>query len=85
MARAGLRDSALATAETARADSTVDETRNLVMLEAIVHTILGRHSQALDDLEVYFRANPQLRGQDDTWWWKDLRTDPRWQKIVGAD
>jgi hypothetical protein len=55
------------------------------MLEAIVHTILGHHSQALDDLEVYFRANPQLRGQDDTWWWKDLRTDPRWQEIVGAD
>jgi TolB-like protein len=85
LARAGLRDSALATAETARADSTVDETRNLVMLEAIVHTILGHHSQALDDLEVYFRANPQLRGQDDTWWWQDLRTDPRWQEIVGAD
>ncbi|HET7239706.1 MAG TPA: hypothetical protein VFI77_01030, partial [Gemmatimonadales bacterium] len=85
LARAGLRDSALATARSARADSTVDVTRDLTMLEAIVHNLLGQRSDALDDLEVYYRANPQLRAgmsRDETWWWTELRRDPRWQAIA---
>ena len=59
LARAGLRDSALATARSARADSTVDETRDLTMLEAIVHNMLGQRGNALDDLAVFYRSNPQ--------------------------
>jgi tetratricopeptide (TPR) repeat protein len=85
LARAGLRDSALATARSARADSTVDVTRDLSMLEAIVHNLMGQRGNALDDLAVYYRANPQLRAgmsRDETWWWKDLRRDPRWQAIA---
>jgi eukaryotic-like serine/threonine-protein kinase len=85
LARADLRDSALATARRARADSTVDVTRDLAMLEAIVHNLLGQRTDALDDLEVYYGANPQLRAgmrRDETWWWKDLREDPRWKGIA---
>jgi tetratricopeptide (TPR) repeat protein len=87
LARAGLRDSALATARRAQADSTVDETRDLAMLQAIVHTLLGQRGDALDDLEVYYRANPQLRAsmrRDETWWWRDLRSDPRWEAIAAG-
>jgi eukaryotic-like serine/threonine-protein kinase len=85
LARAGLRDSAVATALSARADSTVDETRDLSMLEAIVHTLLGQRGDALDNLEVYYRANPQLRegmSRDESWWWRELRDDPRWRAIA---
>jgi eukaryotic-like serine/threonine-protein kinase len=87
LARAGLRDSAVATALRARADPSVDETRDLTMLEAIVHTVLGDRDEALRQLDIYLTANPQLRegwARDETWWWKDLRDDPRYQEIVGS-
>ncbi|HEX6107708.1 MAG TPA: serine/threonine-protein kinase [Gemmatimonadales bacterium] len=87
LARARLRDSALATASSARADSLVDVTRELRQLEAVVHTLLGDRDAALSNLEVYLTANPQLRAgmaRDETWWWRDLRDDPRFQELVGS-
>jgi eukaryotic-like serine/threonine-protein kinase len=87
LARAGLRDSAVAVALRARADSSVDETRDLTMLEAIVHIMLGDRDEALRQLDIYLTANPQLRegmARDETWWWKDLRDDPRYRDIVGS-
>ncbi len=87
LARAGLRDSAVATARRARADSSVDETRDLALLEAIVHTMLGDRTEALRQLDIYYTANPQLRAgmaRDESWWWKDLRRDPRWHEIAGS-
>ena len=85
LARAGLRDSAVATARRARADSTVDVTRDLAMLESIVHTMLGNRTEAIRQLDLYYTANPQLRAalaRDESWWWKDLRADPRWREIA---
>ena len=64
----------------------MDETRDLTMLEAIVHNMLGQRGNALDDLAVFYRSNPQLRAgmsRDETWWWKELRRDPRWRSIAG--
>jgi serine/threonine-protein kinase len=87
LARAGLRDSALATARRSRADPSVDETRDLALLEAIVHTMLGDRTEALRQLDIYYTANPQLRAgvaRDESWWWKDLRQDPRWRAIAGS-
>ena len=84
-ARAGLRDSADAIARRARADTTIDETRELAMLEAIMRTMLGEHDKALHQLGLYLSANPQFRegmARDRTWWFQDLRTDPRYLELV---
>ena len=86
-ARAGLRDSADATARRARADTTIDETRELALLEAIVRTMLGEQDEALHHLGLYLSANPQMRegwARDRTWWFRELRNDPRYQRLVGT-
>ena len=86
-ARAGLRDSADATARRARADTTIDATRELAMLEAIMRTMLGEQDEALHQLGLYLAANPQLRegmARDRTWWFRDLRNHPGYQRLVGT-
>lgn len=85
LARAGLRDSADAVARRARADTTIDETRDLAQLEAIVRTLLGEQDEALHQLSLYLSANPQFRdgmARDRTWWFRDLRKDPRYDRMV---
>jgi hypothetical protein len=55
------------------------------MLESIVHTMLGNRTEAIRQLDLYYTANPQLRAalaRDESWWWKDLRADPRWREIA---
>jgi eukaryotic-like serine/threonine-protein kinase len=87
LARAGLRDSADAVAQRARADTTVDATREVALLEAMMRTILGERDEALHQLGLYLSANPQFRegqARDRTWWFQDLRTDPRYQRLVGT-
>jgi len=85
LARAGLKDSANAMARRARADSLLDPTRDLSMLEAIVRTMLGERHEALRQLGIYLSANPQFRAgmaRDQTWWFKDLREDPNYRAIL---
>jgi hypothetical protein len=85
LARAGLRDSANKVARRARADTTVDETRDLAQLEAIARTLLGERDEALRLLGLYLSANPQFRDgmtRDSTWWLRDLRADPRYWRLV---
>jgi tetratricopeptide (TPR) repeat protein len=87
LARAGMRDSSVSTALRARADSMVDQTRDLALLEAIARTLMGDRDEALRQLDVYYRANPHLRAsmvEDQSWWWRDLRKDPRYWEVVGA-
>jgi serine/threonine-protein kinase len=87
LARAGLADSARAVAQRSRADATLDPPRELVSFEAIVHTILGEKDEAIRLLGLYFATNPQQRSaadRDETWWYQDLRGDPRYQAMVGA-
>jgi serine/threonine-protein kinase len=87
LARAGMRDSSISTALRARADSTVDQTRDLALLEAIARTLLGDRDGALAQLDLYYRANPHLRAsmtEDQSWWWRDLRQDPRYWRLVGG-
>ena len=62
----------------------MDVTRDLAMLESIVHTILGNRSEAIRQFGVYYAANPQLRAalaRDESWWWKELQGDSRWREI----
>jgi eukaryotic-like serine/threonine-protein kinase len=85
LARAGLRDSADAVARRARADTTIDATRDLANLEAIVRTLLGERDEAFRQLSLFLDANPQFRdgmARDQTWWFQDLRKDPRYQSLL---
>jgi len=87
IARAGLRDSAKAVAVRARGDASLDPTHDLDQLEAIVHTILGEKDEALRLLSTYLAANPQFResmARDQSWWFRDLRSDPRYQALAGG-
>ena len=87
LARAGLADSARSVAARSRADATIDPPRELVSFEAIVRTILGDKDEAIRLLGLYFATNPQQRSsvdRDESWWYQDLRGDPRYQALVGA-
>ena len=86
IARAGLTDSARAVAVRARADATVDPTRDLAQVEAAARLIMGDKDEALRLLATYVAANPQSRAsmaKDQTWWFQDLRSDPRWRSLLG--
>ena len=87
LARAGLKDSARAVAARSRADATMDPPRELVSFEALVQTLLGDKDEAIRLLGVYFASNPQQRtsvDRDESWWYRDLRDDPRYQALVGT-
>jgi serine/threonine-protein kinase len=87
LANAGLKDSADRVAKRARADATVDPTRDLVYFEAMLRNRLGDRDEALRLLEQYLATNPQDRATlaaDQTWWWRGLRDDPRFKQLVGA-
>ena len=86
LARAGLADSARSVARRARADANIDPTRDITQLEAVVHLILGDKEEALRLLGTYVAVNPQVRAslaKDQTWWFRDLRDDPRFQNLIG--
>jgi hypothetical protein len=87
LARAGLADSARRVLERSRGDATVDPSRDLLIDEAMVRTILGDKTEALRLLKVYLVANPDHRkgmAETQSWWWRDLKSDPRYQEMVGS-
>jgi hypothetical protein len=82
--RAGLPDSARATAVRSRGGTDVDPPRELAYLEAIVRAQLGDKDEAFRLLNLYLAVNPQLRataGQDESWWFQDLKSDSRWDAL----
>jgi tetratricopeptide (TPR) repeat protein len=87
LARAGLKDSARAVMMRSRADASQDPTRELSQLEAVGRTILGDRDEAVTLLGNWLATNPQQRAslaKDNTWWFKDLLTDPRYRALVGV-
>ncbi len=85
--RAGLPDSARRVAVRARADATVDPSRDLVYLEAIFRNLVGDREEAIRLVGLYLATNPQdrpLMAEDETWWWNGLRDDPRFKALVGS-
>jgi eukaryotic-like serine/threonine-protein kinase len=87
LARAGLADSARRVLVRSRGDATMDPSRELLVDEAIVRTILGDKTEALRLLKTYLVANPDHRkgmAKKVHWWWRDLENDPRYRDMVGA-
>ena len=69
----------------ARADATLDSSRDLVYIEAIFRNLVGDRDEALRLVGLYLATNPQdrpLMVKDDTWWWNGLRDDPRFKALV---
>ncbi len=88
LARANLADSARAVVTRARLGPDVDPIRELAQLEAIVRAWIGDRDEAFELLATWIAANPDEGddGEDepDTWWFEDLRDDPRYRSIVGG-
>ena len=84
LARAGLNDSARHVLVAARADRATDPQQELLSYEAFARTLLGDRDTAFALLERYIAANPShafKRGGDISWWWRDLRRDPRFGRL----
>ena len=87
LARAGMADSARHVLVRSRGDATVDPTRDLLIDEALVRVILGDKDEALRLLKTYLVANPEHRAgmaETQSWWWRDLKSDPRYSELVGG-
>ncbi|MCH8970403.1 MAG: hypothetical protein IIA66_14950 [Planctomycetes bacterium] len=84
IARAGLSDSANSVLLSARAGHDIDPQGELLLYEARMRVLLGDNDEAIELLKQYVAANPGhfARGRNLTWWWRELRNDPRFQEIV---
>ncbi len=86
--RAGLRDSARRVLDRARARRTpaVDPSQELLGQEAIERILAGDRDEAIALLKRYAAANPGHfePGKDISWWWRDLRDDPRFKALFGV-
>ncbi|MDP2959505.1 MAG: hypothetical protein Q8N53_24005 [Longimicrobiales bacterium] len=82
-----LADSARAVLDRSRGDPEVDPTRELLMTQAFVRTLLGDREEAVDLLRQYLTFNPERRegfAQHGHWWWRELRSDPAYQRMIGG-
>jgi len=85
LVRAGKMDSAQALAKSAEGDPQIDPTGELTNLASIVFAQSGNKDAAIDLIARYLAANPQQRAfaaKDQSWWFKDLRSDPRYQDLI---
>ena len=87
LARAGLKDSAIAVAKGGTAGTEVDPTRFLYLQQAFALLLAGDKPGSVGALKVYIAANPDQRksfAKDPGWRFRDLATDPAFQSLVGA-
>ena len=83
IARAGLADSARSVLLSARAGPSVDPDGELLTFEARMRSLLGDNDEAIELLKRYVAGQPGhfARGRNLSWWWRDLRNDPRFQEL----
>lgn len=84
LARAGLRDSALAVASRARSDVEEDPAREMMYFEAFVRTLAGDEEEAVALIESYLAASPGQRKEvASTWWFDSLHDRADFRRLVG--
>ncbi len=87
LARAGLADSARRVLAASRGDALVDPQGDLRLPAAFAYAQLGDKAAAVRELTAYLNASPGRAAafQDDTgWWFRDLRSDPAFQRLTAA-
>jgi tetratricopeptide (TPR) repeat protein len=87
IARAGFADSARHVLLRSRGTPDIDPRRDLPYYEAFVRWLLGEKGEAIRLLKQYVAAYPERRvdlARDQSWWFRDLRTDPRYQELAGT-
>ena len=81
LARAGRSDSARAVVRRTRQSAGTDPW--LDYYEAYVRLQLGEREQAIDLLQEFVKARPHRREYiSKDWWWRPLRSEPRFQTLV---
>jgi hypothetical protein len=69
--------------ETPRA---ADPDNDLLYMNAYARLTLKDRKTALELLKTYLTRNPEHAkgwGKDSAWWWKDLKQDPEFLKLIG--
>ena len=87
IAKAGLVDSARRVMERARAGRDVDPRGELLGAEAVSRVLIGDRDEAIRLMQVYLTSHPEHREgfvKANTWWWRPLQGDPRFQELVGS-
>ncbi len=82
-----LADSARAVLDGTQANSEMDPAGDLLMTKAFVLALLGDHQGAVGLLQRFLTFNPERRegfAQHNHWWWRDLRSDPAFQRMIGT-
>ena len=82
-----LADSARSVLNRSRGNAGIDPTRELLMTQAFVRTLLGDRTEAVELLQQYLTFNPERRegfAQHGHWWWRELRSDPAYQRMIGG-
>ena len=85
LVRAGQMDSAVSLAKSAEGDPQIDPTGELTNYASIVFAQSGHKDAAIDLVARFLASNPQQRAfaaKDESWWLKDLRSDPRYQALL---
>jgi len=85
--RAKLPDSAKSVIGRAEGSESLDPSGDLVYLEAMARSQLGEKDKAISLLSRYYAAHPQQQryaAKDESFWWKPLKDDPKYQALVGA-
>lgn len=86
LAQAQLPDSARSVLARSEAGPDLDPTRELLVTQAFIHTLLDQPQEAVDLLGRYLTFNPERRegfAQHGHWWWRELRGNPAYQQLVG--
>ena len=87
LARAKFVDSARQVLERSKGNMDVDPAQDLLYGEAFVFTLLGDKDRAFELLKRYVAGHEERRAdlaKDYQWWFRDLRSDPRYQQLAGS-
>jgi hypothetical protein len=87
IARAGFPDSVRHVLARSRSGPDIDPHGDLLHHEAFVRVLLGDKAEAIRLLKMYVAASPERRAElanDTGWWFRELRSDPRYQELAGT-
>lgn len=87
LARAGLKDSARRVLERSKAPPALDPEGELLSFQAFAYVLLGDKDTALQLLKEQVAADPAHRvglARTYHWWWRGLRDDPRFRRLLST-